>query len=385
KDQVFDRQGGGLSEYGLDKPKLALTLLGGDKENKPLAPTLYLGGRSPLGQLYYARLGDSKQVFTVIAPLKQELDLELYDLRDKSLVLFDGDKIDGLKLAVRDKGEVELKKKAAGRWNLVGPKPAQADSDLMEKLVYLSLKGQVTSFRPDNEAKEDHGFSAPLVTVKVLHQGREVAEVLLGPPEYKKSDRNDGSDKDVIGYWARTTERPEWVMLISRKMAGYLAVGYNDLKDRHVLNFSRGRLIALTVFRDKTLLKVKKVKDMWEVLEPASSVSQDRDIEKFLRALEELRYFKALDSETATLSRYGLDKPDLRVELTGPDKEAAVLAVSFNPTADGMLAVRAGNGPVLLVNQDDLTGALPQEVVPAGKPVSTKKDSEADRAASKKK
>ncbi|HEV2387101.1 MAG TPA: DUF4340 domain-containing protein [Candidatus Acidoferrales bacterium] len=77
---VVSEQGGGLARYGLDHPQLSLTVrlnAGGER-------ALEIGKKQ--GDQYYARDTSRDAVFLVPASVEKQLDVKLFDLRDKKLM-----------------------------------------------------------------------------------------------------------------------------------------------------------------------------------------------------------------------------------------------------------------------------------------------------------
>lgn len=357
KDRVFSEPVKDLSAFGLDKPGVTLTLLSGEKQ---LAPTLSLGGRNPAGFLYYARLGRSSRVFTVVAAVRQDLDKSLFDLRDKSLVLVPEDEIGGLRLSGRE--EIELEKKGPGRWAVVKPEPGPADNDRVKTYLFRALKGRVQRFIGLGANNRDYGFDQPRVRVQVLRDGQVAAEVVVGRAKMKPAAKGSGKEPEAEGFWARSTERPE-VLLITKETAEGLDKTYDDFKERHVLDLAGRDFYAVDIVSGKTRLQAKKVKTIWEVIEPRDSVSRDHHIMVLLMTLEDLRYVRSLGSAQETVKKYGLCRPDLTIKLSGPDKAAAELFVSLKPVS-GLLAVRSGKGPVVLIQREGFLKDLPLEIRP---------------------
>jgi len=357
KDRVFTEPVDNLAEFGLDRPQIALTLMSG---SEILAPTLAVGHENPLGFLYYARLGDSREVFTVVAPLRQELDKSLFDLRDKSVILFPGEKIDGLRIIGRE--EIELKKKGLRRWAVVKPEACPADNDEVQEIVYRALKGRVQAFAEPAGDDEKYGFDRPRVKVEVLAEGETAAELIVGGVQSAQPD-DESEQAESKGYWARSSERPE-IFIIGPEIAEALDRSFFEIKDRHVLDFEGYNIEVVEVRRGQARFRAEKVQGIWEVKEPREAVSGDSAVVSFIMTLEDLKYVENLGSAEETVRKFGLDRPDLSVKLTAGDQVVADLVVSLVPAEDGRLAARHGAGPVVLIDQKALLASLPQEIKP---------------------
>ena len=352
KDRIFEEPVKDLAQFGLENPALSLTLIGPAGE---LAPKLSVGDKNPVGMLYYARQGDSNEVFTLDASLRHDLYQTLFDLRDKSLVMFPAEKID--RLAFSGQENVELKRRGIRRWDVSRPVEGPADDDLVQKILYSGLKGEALKFAPlDAGAESDFGFDAPRARLKVFSPDGPVAEVVLG-----RAEEADGDGAQAGNYWARTTERQGEALLISGLAAELLIVDYHQVRERHVLPGLDRRLpVALEVAWGDKAMRAEKVQEIWEVVSPADGISRDADIERFLMALEDLRFERAVDDQSA--AAVGLDQAGLTVVLTMADDRKISLRAGAEPAEGDLRAVRTDSGPVYLANMDEIIKKLPAEV-----------------------
>ncbi|MBF0528074.1 MAG: DUF4340 domain-containing protein [Deltaproteobacteria bacterium] len=370
KDRVFTEPVNNLAEFGLDQPGIAVSLMA---EKKYLAPTLFIGNENPMGQLYYAKLTDNNQVFTVTSGLRNDLNKTLFDLRDKSMVLAPADKIDGLRIAGRE--EVEVSKKGIRRWDMVKPGPGPADEDEMQKIIYRALKGRVKEFVTTPADEKEYGFEQPKAKIQVLSAGKISTELTIGRAKEKVS-ADDQTKKEIEGYWTKSSERPE-IMLVGDDLVALLDKTAEDIRDRHILTLDTRDLKTLTITRGESKFKAQKVKvkdtDLWEVVEPANSKSQDRNVESFLLSMSNLKYARVLDAQPENIEKYGMKSPDLVIDFSGNEGPSTRFFVNLKPTDEKYVAVRVADGPVMLVEQSSIINHLPEEIRPAPESDSSKK------------
>ncbi|MBW2324253.1 MAG: DUF4340 domain-containing protein [Deltaproteobacteria bacterium] len=316
KERVFEAGADKMAEFGLEKPLQALTFMA---DSGALAPTLYVGGKNPLGDFYYARLGLSREVFTIPAHIQKMLAKSLLEFRDKNTVLYDRDKIDGLRFLIPKEGE--LKKDGESKWKIVKP-------DLFESA----------------ETGEDrYGFDKPKIKMQVLSQGKVVAELIVGQAKMMTIDEKN----------PKTSERPE-VLLIDEDAFKALNQTPEDLKDKHILKFSRWDVRFVEINGTDSKLKARQVKGSWVITEPKESQTQGSQIETFLIDLEGLEYVKKLDSSEETIKKYGLDQPEVEIKLLDNKKILVELTLSTRPIADNLLAIKVGADEAALVKADFL-------------------------------
>lgn len=132
------------------------------------------------GGVYFARDASRSIVFTVDSSFVRGLQLGLDDLRDKQVLEFARDAIDGIELSVGDTTFV-CQKDSAANWQLIRPRGAPLRSwrisSLLSDLETLTAEG----FASDAPASlKPFGLEKPPIRCRLLTQGVVAAEVLLG-------------------------------------------------------------------------------------------------------------------------------------------------------------------------------------------------------------
>ena len=357
-----------MAQYGLDQPQLEVTFMDGDR---PLAPTLYIGDTEPSGYMSYARLGNSSEVFTVISAVRYDMSKTLFELRDKSMVLLPGEKID--RLEIEQGGNiVELKRLGIRRWDVVKPQQTPADDDLVQKIVYSALKSRVTALtapdQPPADDAEGYGFETPQVKITVYAQGKPPVQVEIGRalkrPENKSGETPETAEeepKEKPGYWAKSSERND-IMIVPADAVKVLQTDFDQIRDKRILGRRDLRVLSqITVKRGDRLFHAKKANDIWDITSPPEPKSQDRQVEEFLGNLETVRFEQSIPADEQSLAEYGLNQSDATIELVTP-QETVEIKMNLKTRDDGLMAVRVDQGPVNLVKKQDMFKKLPVEV-----------------------
>jgi uncharacterized protein DUF4340 len=171
-----------LAAYGLDKPRLKVTLtLGNDATEKALA----VGKENDQKQVYVQR-GGQPAVFAVNEWVFRDLDKNVGDLRDKTVLAFDRDKVNGVQIAAKD-GKVKLVRGDDKKWSVADVEGKAVESTINQYLTDLhDLKG--TDVAADQPASlTEFGLDQPLVVITLFGDGQqEIGTVLLG--EHKSAD-----------------------------------------------------------------------------------------------------------------------------------------------------------------------------------------------------
>jgi hypothetical protein len=344
----------------LNDPAVSLSLYGG---GRLLAPSLHFGEVNPAGYLSYARLGDTNRVFLLLPSLRSAVEKSLYDLRDRSLVLAEGPEVERIILKSGD--EIELKRTGIRSWEIVRPSPGKADPDVVQKMLYDGLKARALEFvDPAGEApraeNDRFGLETPLLTVRAVTGDGKESELKVGLPS-EATNPNDPAGKIVRGYWAKSGDHPE-VLLADVEAFEVLNLTHKDLIDRHVFELDQSLIDEISVTAGERRLRAKYVNEMWDVLEPGEPVSDPGRISSFLKYLADLR-FAADEGGENGLESLDLNLPDLQVRISGLEISHR-LDVFLGPVKERYMAVRADEGPALLIERLAFLNALPAEIRP---------------------
>ena len=89
--RVIDENPADLKDYGLAAPRIAIDFkAAGDKDYR----RLLIGEKSPTGADLFAKRNDEKKVFLIPAAQESTLNRSTFDLRDKTVLAFERDKVD---------------------------------------------------------------------------------------------------------------------------------------------------------------------------------------------------------------------------------------------------------------------------------------------------
>ena len=128
-DRVVEDKASDLKQYGLDPAVAELDITGKAQGTRRLR----LGDDTPTGGDVYAALAGDPRVFTVSSFNKTSLAKSLNDLRDKSLLTVDADKVSHVAL-VRKGQEIEFGRTKDG-WQILKPPSLREDNTALSQLV----------------------------------------------------------------------------------------------------------------------------------------------------------------------------------------------------------------------------------------------------------
>ena len=176
--RVVDENAGDLKQYGLEPARVEVAFRPkGEKDLK----RLQIGEKTPTGSDLYARLSDQKRVFLVSSFLDTTFNKNTFSLRDRRILVFDRNMVDGLELA-SGTSKTQLAK-SGSEWRLASPVSARADfaavEGALERLSSTQMQGIVD---PEGKDLAKFGLTKPTGSVAVK-TGSSSATLTLGSTE----------------------------------------------------------------------------------------------------------------------------------------------------------------------------------------------------------
>jgi Domain of unknown function (DUF4340) len=333
--RVIDENPASLVEYGLGAPRVEIQFKAeGDKALRKLV----VGQKTPTGANLFAKKNDEKRVFTIASFQDQAFNRSTFDLRDKTVVKLDRDKVDHVEVNADNK-TLELAK-AGGDWKLVKPLQAPADLGAAEGLIGKVQSAQMKSIVAENVVSTDlkkYGLDKPAATV-TLSLGSAKASLLLG-----------GKSPDGAVY-AKDASKPV-VMTVDAMFVEDLKKGADDYRRRDLFAFRAYDTTHIELARGGQTIAFDKIKgakpedeDKWR----RAGASADADKEKmsvFLAKLESVRATSFVDSTSKT----GLEMPVLTVTAKYDDGKKEE-RVTFGKAGTDVYASRPGEPGAAKIN-----------------------------------
>ena len=175
-----DDQPSDVSAYGLDTPRLKITLhLGKDNAEK----TILVGKENDKKEIYVQR-GGQPTVYTVSDWVFRDLNKNAGDFRDKTVLAFDREKVTAVELKRKDGSRTKLVRGANKQWQVEGVEGKPAETVIGQYVTDLhDLKGyEIAADQPANLAQ--FGLDQPLLAVTVFGEdNKSVGTALLGARE----------------------------------------------------------------------------------------------------------------------------------------------------------------------------------------------------------
>jgi hypothetical protein len=305
-----------LNEYGLNRPKLKLKLIGSDRP-----PEILFGKDAALEGRMYVRFENSKETFLAKQSVKKDLDKKAEEFRDKKLTDVATAQVRRIALKT-PAGEMELEKKG-DRWDIVKPLRARADDEKVGDLI-----AQVTTARIQQFVADDHGdlrpygLAEPRGSITLFSQeARKDQKVEIGDSikVFGQDDKGQmlqiGSvpEKEKDQVYVRFAPRGA-VYTLPKKIEEALNTKPADLRDYHLVRIDTNVLDRITIDvpgKDKTVLARKD--GNWTIASRNNAPADSRAVRRLIDALQNARVTRFVEDVASNLPKYGLDKPRLQI------------------------------------------------------------------------
>jgi hypothetical protein len=308
-----------LNEYGLNRPKLKLKLLGSDRP-----PEILFGKDAALEGRMYVRFENSKETFLAKQSVKKDIDKKAEEFRDKKLTDLTTAQIRRIALKT-PAGEMELEKKG-DHWDIIKPLRARADDEKVGDLI-----AQVTTARIQQFVADDHGDLRPyglaeprgsitLFSEEVTKDRKvEIADsIKVFGQEDKGQMLQIGSvpEKEKDQVYVRFAPRKA-VYTLPKKIEEVLNTKPADLRDYHLVRIDTNVLDRITIDvpgRGKTVLARRD--GNWTIASRNNAPADSGAVRRLIDTLQNQRVTTFVEDVASNLPKYGLDKPRLQLRFS---------------------------------------------------------------------
>jgi Domain of unknown function (DUF4340) len=353
-----------LTEYGLNKPKLRLKLIGQDKP-----PAILFGKDAALEGKMYVRFEDSKETYLAGQSIKKEIDKKPEEFRDRKLTDLIAAQVSRVILKT-PAGEMELQKKG-DHWEILKPLRAPGDDQKIGDLI-----AQVTASRIQQFVADDHG------DLHAYGLADPRGAITLFTEEDKSAGRTDPSrseqgqllqiggvpEKEKDQIYVRFAPRG-FVYTLPKKIEEILNTKPDDLRDRHLVRIDTNVLDRITIDapgKGKTVLARKD--ENWTIASRNNAPANSGEVRRFIDTLQNERVTKFVEDVASNLPKYGLDKPQLQLtfssfasENTAETKagEEPFATVTFGRVDGDNVYARLADDPFVVAVRRSLLDQIP--------------------------
>jgi hypothetical protein len=341
--RVVDENPTDVKDYGLAMPRLEIDFkVSGDKDYR----RLLVGEKSPTGGDLFAKRNDEKKVFLIPASQDSTLNRSTFELRDKTVLKVERDKVDGV--VVNAGGKTFHLAKDNADWKITEPVQMRADYGTVEGLIgrvqTAAMKSIVTETATAADLKT-YGLDKPAASVD-LQSGSSRATLVLGG----KAENNT--------VYARDASSP-MVVTLDGTLADELKKGADEYRRKDIFEFRAYNATRVEITRsgqtvafEKTKGQGKDATDKWRRVSPnAGDVDKDK-IEALLSRLANMRAASFVEAST----KAGLNMPAMTVLAKFEDGKKEE-RVTFGKVDADVYAGRPGEPGAAKVDAMDFTEA----------------------------
>jgi len=286
QQRVVEEKAEDLKEFGLAEPRIEVAFKAGGAEQK-----LQIGSKTPTGSDLYAKLDGQAKVFLISSFLESTFNRGTFDLRDKSALKIEVDKVDAMEVTTRD-STLRFAKVNAG-WQMTSPVENRADVVLIGSLVSRLGSLQMKAMAPGTDLKT-FGLDTPAATVRI-GAGSSQATLLIGKT----------AEEGTV--YAKDASRPG-VFTIESAIVDDLKKDAREYRQKDIFDARAFNTTYVEVARGAETMTFEKAGDKWKQLAPAAKDADTAKVESLLSSVTGARATSFVDKAPTA-------KPELIVVL----------------------------------------------------------------------
>src|SRR6266496_1344679 len=290
-----------LNEYGVNRPKLRLKLIGQDRP-----PEIFFGKDAALEGKMYVRFENSKETFLAGQSVKKDIDKKSEEFRDRKLTGLITAQVTRVTLKT-PAGEMELQKKG-DHWDIVKPLRARGDDQKIADLIAQVTTARIQQFVADDRGDlRAYGLAEPRGGITLFTPDDKQGQLLQvgGVPE---------KEKDQL--YVRSAARG-FVYTLPKKIEEILNAKPDDLRDRHLMRIDTNILDRITIDPPgKNEIILARKDNNWTIVSRKNAPANSTEVRRMIDTLQSEQVKKFVEDVASNLAKYGLDKPQLQLTLS---------------------------------------------------------------------
>ena len=331
-----------LALYGLAPARLSLAIT----DAKGKTETLLAGKKSAFDGSLYVKLAEAPSVYVVAGALEYQLDKDLFQLRDKRLLAFDAE--DVMSVHVQHGAVRYALEREGERYRLIEPKVWPADAVAVHALLSALASANAKAFVSESATPEQlkaFGLTKPALQVALALKTGAPKRLLFAvapgvadkasDPKIKAGESKaekkyyamvaGGGTAAGAGSSAGAAAAAPIIELAGNWLIEKLAVSPDDLRDKHVLSFTREDVAKITIKKGATTIALAREKEgdnqTWKLTLPEAGRAQDAEATSLVYRLWNMKAKRIVveAAKAADLQTHGLATPELTVELAKSD------------------------------------------------------------------
>ena len=317
------------SDYGLAPPIYTVII----ESKEGLSDTLFFGEKNPTSSfLFSRRAGESKVVLTGTV-LHTQMNKEIFDFRDKSVLPFEKDQVERIILEQKNKKNIVVEKEGSADWKMIQPIQTTADKSEVDGILNKVNSAKAKSFveeKPTSLGK--YRLTQPeLKLTLIIGANKAQKQLAIG----KMHENNRFYAKDM-------TRGP--VFTVDTLLIKGLTKTVFDLRDKKIVHYDRDDVYTIEIInRDKPKFVCQRdTSDAWIIKEPEERKAKDWKISSLFSNVTNLKATKFIMENVSGLSQYGFSDP--QAELIFKNENGSIIV-------NVQLGSLTGENDVYVINQ----------------------------------
>ena len=252
-----------------------------------------------VGYIYFYEIKGGEQ-----REKSKQAENQLWQLEDKNIQQIDLDSTNQ---------QITAKRKGEKDWVLTAPKPFDADSDELNRLVNSAINLRRESVVEENASDlSKFGLAPPQSSLKLLTKDGKEYVVNFG-------NNNPTGDSTYA-----LLQNQKAVFLVTNSAANAFSKTVDDLRDHSILSFNQSQVQSLRIKSSKGIIELNKDNDdRWWFAGEDKRAANSPEARGILNAISIGKIKEFFDENPKDYSTLGLDKPFIDVRLT-LDKDKAI-------------------------------------------------------------
>ena len=299
------------SDYGFDQPTLTIRFTTEPGRNH----TMVFGAQNPSKTSYYMRLDENPKLYLVADTLKNALEKNVFDLRDKAVFSIAPSEID--KVIIQKKGvSNEFLREGASQWRMTSPENFRVRNVVISTLLrkLSSLKAlEIVDNAKDN--LESYDLKDPSDSISVI--GKDLKKTLFIGSEIKTQEESTLKK----GIYVKADDS-DAVFVIDDSTITDFDLADDNLRDKSIVGFNIPDIqsIEIQLLKQKWLF-TKTSEKKWNLDEPEKiSPIKDWNVTGILWKLRDLNYVSVISPVPSDLATLGLDEPQVTIKLNSQNQ-----------------------------------------------------------------
>jgi hypothetical protein len=241
------------------------------------------------------------------------------------------------RIEIASDGKNVVLTRSASRWTIEQPVQAEADADAVKRALD-DILDQSTEYVMEKAPADlsRWGLAKPTRSIAMASSGKKVT-LQLGTEDPGKSS-----------YFVRLVQGGKVFLASKYALDGLLSKTVDDLRDKTLLSIAKDTIERIRVQGAKGAATLARTGGKWMLTEPISVPADEFAADGLADALASLKADKFVAADAHDLAQYGLDKPQLVVEVQA--KGGAQYGVRVGkgvPGGTGLYAARTSDSSVM--------------------------------------